>query len=97
MVSPDEMERFQFKMANSYLLQWVLLEYSGLLTICRQKELCCILLRQPSNLVDLLLDLKAFQVVKLRLVALEGAVNIVLSSTLWLILTLKKWQTADQS
>lgn len=50
--------------------------------------MCCILLRQPSNLVDLLLNLKTFQVVKLRLVALEGAVNIVLSSALWLILTL---------
>ena len=65
-------------------------EYTGLLTVCRQQELCCILLRQPSDLVDLLLDLKAFQVVKLRLMALEGAVNIVFSSALRLILTLNK-------
>ena len=63
-------------------------DYSGLLTVSRQKELRCVLLRQPSDLVDLLLDLKAFQVVKLGLVALEGAVNIVLSSALWLTLTL---------
>lgn len=54
--------------------------------------MCCILLRQPSNLVDLLLNLKTFQVVKLRLVALEGAVNIVLSSALKLILTLNTKQ-----
>lgn len=54
--------------------------------------MCCILLRQPSNLVDLLLNLKTFQVVKLRLVALEGAVNIVLSAALKLILTLNTKQ-----
>lgn len=57
-------------------------------TVCRQKELCGILLRKPSNLVDLFLNLKAFQVIKLWLVALEGAVNVVLASTLWLTLTL---------
>lgn len=84
------MDRFQFKVSPShtYYNKSIKLECSGLRTICRQKELCCILLRQPSNLVDLLLDLKAFQVVKLRLMTLEGAVNIVLSSTLWLIFCL---------
>lgn len=51
--------------------------------------MCCIFLGQPSNLVNLLLNFKAFKVVKLRLMTLEGAVNIVLSSTLWLVLALK--------
>lgn len=52
--------------------------------------MCCVFLGQPSNLVNLLLDFKAFKVVKLRLVTLEGAVNIVLSTTLWLVLALKR-------
>lgn len=64
-------------------------EFIVLQTICGQKELCSIFLGQPSNLVDLFLDFKAFKVVKLRLVALEGAVNIIFSSTLWLVLALK--------
>lgn len=59
--------------------------------------MCCILLRQPSNLVDLLLNLEAFQVVKLRLVALEGAVNVVLSTALRLILALNNDKTAHDS
>lgn len=80
-----QLGRFQNKIAK---WESVNLEGSDLLTICRQKKLCCIFLRQPSNLVDLLLDLKTFQVVKLRFVALESAVNVVLSSALWLILTL---------
>lgn len=41
--------------------------------------MCCILLRQPSDLVDLLFYLQTLQVVKVRLVALEGAVDVVLS------------------
>lgn len=64
--------------------------HTALLTICGQEELCSVLLRQPPDLVDLLLDLKALQVVKLRLVALEGAVNIVLPSPVGLVLTLKQ-------
>lgn len=51
--------------------------------------MCCIFLRQPSDLVDLLLNLKAFQVVKLWFMTLERAVNIVFSSALWQILTLR--------
>lgn len=57
-------------------------------TVGRQEKLRCVLLRQPSDLVDLLLNLKALQVVKLRLMALEGAVDVVLAPTLWLTLTL---------
>ena len=49
-----------------------------------------VLLRQPSDLVDLLLDLQTLQVVKLRLVALERAVDIVLSLGVWLCLTLER-------
>lgn len=51
-----------------------------------------ILLGQPSDLVDLLLNFKALQVVKLRFMALKSAVNIVFSTALRLILTLKKQQ-----
>lgn len=51
-----------------------------------------ILLRQPTDLVDLLLNFQAFQVIKFSLVALEGAVNIVLPSPLWLVLTLQRQQ-----
>lgn len=49
------------------------------LTIGREEELSSILLRQPSDLIDLLLDLQTLKVVKLRLMALKGAVDIVLS------------------
>lgn len=54
------------------------------LTIGREEEMCGILLRQPSNLIDLLLNLQTLKVVKLRLVALECAVDIVLSLGEWL-------------
>lgn len=63
-------------------------QLNTILTIGRQKKLCCIPLRQPSNFVNLLFNLKALQVVKLRLMALEGAVHIILPSRLWPILIL---------
>lgn len=50
-------------------------------TICRQEEVSCVALRQPPDFVDLLFDLQALQVVELGLVALEGAVHVVLRST----------------
>lgn len=49
-------------------------------TICRQEEVGGVALRQPADFVDLLLDLQALQVVELGLVALEGAVHVVLRS-----------------
>lgn len=49
------------------------------LTIGGEEEVRGILLRQPSDLIDLLLNLQTLKVVKLRLVALECAVDIVLS------------------
>lgn len=49
-----------------------------------------VLLRKPSYLVDLLLNLQTLQVVKLWLVALEGAVDIILSSPVGLALTLQR-------
>lgn len=61
----------------------------GLLTIGGQEEISSILLRQPADFVDFLLNLQAFQVVKLGLVALKGAVNIVLPPTVRLVLTLQ--------
>lgn len=60
-----------------------------LLTIGGQEEIGGILLWQPTDFVDLLLNFQAFQVVKLGLVALKGAVNIVLPPTVRLVLTLQ--------
>lgn len=48
------------------------------LTIGGEEEMCCILLWQPSDLVDFLFNLQTLQVVKVRLMALERAVDIVL-------------------
>lgn len=62
------------------------------LTVSGEKEVCCILLGQPPYFVDLLLNLKTLQVVKLWLVALKCAVNVVLPSSLRLILTLDERQ-----
>lgn len=60
----------------------------GPLTICGQEEVCSILLRQPSDLIDLLFNLQTLKVIKLGLVALECAVDIVLSLGEWLSLSL---------
>jgi len=59
------------------------------LTVGGQQELRGILLWQPADLVDLLLDLQALQVVELGLVALEGAVDVVLAAVLGYVLVLK--------
>lgn len=50
--------------------------------------MCGVLLRQPSDLIDLLLDLQTLKVVELGLMALKGAVDIVLSLGEWLSLAL---------
>lgn len=50
-------------------------------TIRGQEELSRVPLRQPPDFVDLLFDLQALQVVELGLVALEGAVHVVLPPT----------------
>lgn len=65
------------------------------LAIGGEEEVGSILLRQPADLVDLFLNFQAFQVVKLRLMALKGAVNVVLSPSVWLVLTLKKTKDKD--
>ena len=70
---------------------------SALLTIGREEEVGGVLLRKPSDLVDLLLDLKALQVVKLWLVALEGAVHVVLPPSLGLALALLRGDATDQT
>lgn len=62
----------------------------GSLTIGGEEKVCGVLLRQPSDLIDLLLDLQTLKVVKLGLMALEGAVDIVLSLREWLSLALQK-------
>lgn len=58
------------------------------LTVGGQQEVGRVLLRKPSDFVDLLLNLQTLQVVELRFVALECAVNIVLSPALRLALAL---------
>lgn len=60
----------------------------SLLTIGGEEEVCGILLRQPSDLIDLLLDLQTLKVVELGLMALKCAVDIVLSLGEWLGLAL---------
>lgn len=62
---------------------------ASLLTVGGEQEVGSILLRKPFDLVDLLLDLQTLQIVELRLVALECAVNIILPPTLRLTLTLR--------
>lgn len=75
------------------------------LTVGGEQEMCCILLRQPSDLVDFLLYLQTLQVVEVRLVALERAVDIVLPRVprlpclLWLVFrleTVKKTQVSAE-
>lgn len=51
---------------------------SVFLTIGGEEEMCCILLWQPSDLVDFFFNFQTLQVVKVRLVALKRAVDIVL-------------------
>lgn len=60
----------------------------GSLTVGGEEEVCGVLLRQPSDLIDFLLDLQTLKVVELGLMALEGAVDIVLSLGEWLTLAL---------
>jgi len=60
----------------------------GFPTIGGEEEVCGVLLRQPSDLIDLLLDLQTLKVVELGLMALKGAVHIVLSLGEWLSLAL---------
>lgn len=68
------------------------------LTVGGEQEVGGVLLRKPFDLVDLLLDLQALQVVKLWLVALECAVNIVLPSPLGLALALRgEWKAQTDS
>lgn len=68
---------------------------SRALTIGGEEEVCGVLLRQPSDLIDLLLNLQTLKVVKLGLVALECAVDIVLSLSEWLSLAL--WEGKEES
>lgn len=65
----------------------------GSSTIGREEEVCSVLLRQPSDLIDLLLDLEALKVVELGLMALKGAVDVVLSLGEWLSLAL--WEEGN--
>lgn len=81
---------FFYEWGASFTLLCGIQEYLGCLTICGEEEVCSILLRQPSDLIDLLLNLQTLKVIKLRLMALECAVDIVLSLGEWLSLSLRK-------
>lgn len=61
---------------------------AGAPTVGGEQEIGSVLLGQPSDLVDLLLNLQALQVIELGLMALEGAVDIVLSPAVGLVLAL---------
>lgn len=58
------------------------------LTIGGEEEVRSVLLRQPSDLIDLLLNLQTLKVVELGFMALKGAVHVVLSLGKWLSLAL---------
>lgn len=60
----------------------------GALTIGGEEEVCRVLLGQPSDLIDLLLNLQTLKVVELGLMALKSAVDIVLSLGEWFDLAL---------
>lgn len=61
----------------------------GRLTVGGQQRVGRVLLREPLDLVDLLLYLQALEIVELRLVALEGAVDVVLALAVGSIFTLQ--------
>lgn len=56
-----------------------------------------VLLRQPSDLIDLLLDLETFKVVEFGLMALESAVDIVFTLGEWLRLALWKEKVCENA
>lgn len=62
----------------------------GSLTIGGEEEVGGVLLRQPSDLIDLLLDLQTLKVVEFGFMALKCAIHIVLSLGEWLSLALWK-------
>lgn len=66
------------------------------LTIGGQKRVCGVLLWEPFDLVYLLLNLQALQVIKFGLVALEGAVHVVLTLAVRRVLTLQGNPKADE-
>ena len=58
-------------------------------TVCGEEEVGRVLALEPPDLVDLLLNLQGLEVVELGLVALEGAVHVVLAPTRVRLLRLK--------
>ena len=52
-----------------------------------------ILLREPLDLVDFLLYLQTLEIIELWLVALEGAVDVILALVVWRIFALQGNQT----
>lgn len=60
------------------------------LTVGGQQGVGGILLRKPLDLVDFFLYLQTLEIVKLRLVALEGAVDVILALAVRCIFTLQE-------
>ncbi len=52
---------------------------SGVITVSREEKVSSVLLWQPADLIDLLLNLQTLQIVEVRLVTLERAVDIILT------------------
>lgn len=46
-------------------------------TICGEEEVGGVMRRQPANLINFLLNLQTFQVIKLRLMTLKCTINII--------------------
>ena len=63
------------------------------LTIGGQQGVGGILLREPLDLVDFLLYLQTLEIIELWLVALEGAVDVILTLAVWRIFALQGNQT----
>ena len=66
-------------------------------TISRQEEMWLIFPLEPPNLVNFLLYFKTLEVVKLRFMALEGAVHIVFSSSRNAVFALEQKQIPEWS
>ncbi len=50
-----------------------------MITVSREEKVSSVLLWQPADLIDLLLNLQTLQIVEVRLVTLERAVDIILT------------------
>lgn len=59
-------------------------------TVSRQKKMGMVSSRQPPDLIDFLLDLQTFEIIKLWFVTLEGTVHVVFAATYFTVFALWK-------